>query len=151
MRMVTTCPQIRSTQTTGVPDWVLGSFVFVAHGIVIQSVEHWGGTVKGWSGLKQWLWFWRWTLITEVPTTLPRAGEPPVTEKDCAGLLAGEQKTMVADCSWFIFHLKYVQALLIITEHLCQDKQCTESHRSSFPSSHTQCSQCWTAGGPGEW
>ena len=90
-------------------------------------------------------------IITEVPTTLPRAGEPPVTEKDCAGLLAGEQKTMVADCSWFIFHLKYVQALLIITEHLCQDKQCTESHRSSFPSSHTQCSQCWTAGGPGEW
>ena len=25
---------------------------------------------------------------TEVPTTLPRAGEPPVTEKDWAGLFA---------------------------------------------------------------
>ena len=26
--------------------------------------------------------------LTEVPTTLPRAGEPPVTEKDWAGLFA---------------------------------------------------------------
>ena len=30
-------------------------------------------------------------IVTDVPTTLPRAGEPPVTEKDCAGLLAKEK------------------------------------------------------------
>ena len=35
-----TWPHILSTHTTGVPDCVVGSFVFVAQGIVIQSVEH---------------------------------------------------------------------------------------------------------------
>lgn len=34
-----TIPQIRSTHTGGVPLWTLGSMVFVAHGMVIQSVE----------------------------------------------------------------------------------------------------------------
>ena len=29
-----------STHTTGVPDWVVGSLVLVAQGIVSQSVEH---------------------------------------------------------------------------------------------------------------
>ena len=78
-----TCPQIRSTQTTGVPDCVLGSFVFVAHGIVIQSVEH----------CEIMIILISTRFDTEVPTTLPRAGEPPVTENDCAGLLAGDEKT----------------------------------------------------------
>ena len=35
-----TWPQILSTHTTGIPDWVVGSLVLVAHGIVIQSVMH---------------------------------------------------------------------------------------------------------------
>lgn len=58
-----TCPHILSTQTTGVPDWVVGSLVLVAHGMVIQSVEH------------------------EVPTTLPCRGEPPVIENELDGVL----------------------------------------------------------------
>ena len=59
-----TWPQILSTHTTGVPDWVVGSLVLVAQGMVIQSVEQ------------------------EVPTTLPRVGDPPVMENDCGGVLA---------------------------------------------------------------
>ena len=59
-----TWPHILSTQTTGVPDWVVGSLVLVAQGMVIQSVEQ------------------------EVPTTLPRVGEPPVMENAWGGVLA---------------------------------------------------------------
>ena len=33
-----TMPQIRSTHTAGVPVWATGSLLFVAQGIVIQSV-----------------------------------------------------------------------------------------------------------------
>ena len=33
-----TMPQILSTQTIGVPDWAVGLFVLVAHGMVNQSV-----------------------------------------------------------------------------------------------------------------
>ena len=35
-----TIPQIRSTQTDGVPDWALGLLLFVAQGMEIQSVRH---------------------------------------------------------------------------------------------------------------
>ena len=31
-----------------------------------------------------------------MPTTLPRAGEPPVTENDCAGLFAENEKNVVS-------------------------------------------------------
>ena len=55
-------PHILSTQTAGVPVCVVGSFEFVAQGIVIQSV------------------------VQEVPTTLPSAGVPPVTLNDIAGV-----------------------------------------------------------------
>ena len=34
-----TIPQILSTHTEGVPVWVVGLLLFVAHGIVIQSVD----------------------------------------------------------------------------------------------------------------
>ena len=59
-----TMPQILSTQTAGVPIWVVGSLELVAHGMVIQSV------------------------VQAVPTTLPAAGLPPVMLKDMAGVLA---------------------------------------------------------------
>jgi len=65
-----TCPHNLSTHTTGVPDWVVGSLVLVAHGIVNQSVEH------------------------SVPTTLPRVGDPPVTENDCAGLFVASEQAV---------------------------------------------------------
>ena len=52
-------PQILSTQTLGVPLWALGKFVFVAHGIVIQSV-----------------------LQSTEPTTDPWAETPPVKLND---------------------------------------------------------------------
>ena len=58
-----TMPQIRSTQTAGLPVWVKGSFVLVAQGMVIQSVAQ------------------------VVPTLLPSAGVPPVMLKDIAGVL----------------------------------------------------------------
>lgn len=61
-----TIPQMRSTQTAGVPVWVVGSLELVAQGMVIQSVAQ------------------------LVPTLLPSAGEPPVTLKDIAGVLAGK-------------------------------------------------------------
>ena len=48
-----TMPQILSTQIDGVPDWTL-LLLFVAHGIVIQSVEQ------------------------AVLTLLPSAGDPPI-------------------------------------------------------------------------
>ena len=57
-----TIPQILSTHTEGVPVWVVGLLLFVAHGIVIQSVEQ------------------------VVPTLLPSAGDPPVILKDMAGV-----------------------------------------------------------------
>ena len=58
-----TIPQIRSTQTEGVPDCVVGWLELVAHGTVIQSVAQF------------------------VPTTLPSAGDPPVMLKAIAGEL----------------------------------------------------------------
>ena len=57
-----TMPQILSTQTDGVPVWVVGSLLLVAQGMVIQSVEQ------------------------VVPTLLPSAGVPPVILKDIAGV-----------------------------------------------------------------
>lgn len=61
-------PQIRSTQTAGVPVWVKGSLVLVAQGMVIQSVAQ------------------------VVPTLLPSAGVPPVMLKDMAGVLTRIEK-----------------------------------------------------------
>ena len=61
-------PQIRSTQTAGVPVWVKGSLVLVAQGMVIQSVAQ------------------------VVPTLLPSAGVPPVMLKDMAGGLTRIEK-----------------------------------------------------------
>ena len=57
-----TMPQMRSTQTAGLPVWVKGSLVLVAQGMVIQSVAQ------------------------VVPTLLPSAGVPPVMLKDMAGV-----------------------------------------------------------------
>ena len=62
MAELKTIPQIRSTQTAGVPICVVGSFELVAHGIVIQSV------------------------VQAVPTILPARGLPPVILKLMAGL-----------------------------------------------------------------
>ena len=62
-----TMPQIRSTQTEGVPVWSVGSLLFVAHGMVIQSVEH------------------------AVPTLLPSAGVPPVMLKAMPGVLTEKE------------------------------------------------------------
>ena len=61
-----TIPQIRSTQTEGVPLCVVGWLELVAHGTVIQSVAQF------------------------VPTTLPSAGDPPVMLKDIAGELTAK-------------------------------------------------------------
>jgi hypothetical protein len=57
-----TIPQILSTQVAGVPVWAVGSMLFVAQGMVIQSVAQ------------------------LVPTTLPAAGEPPVILNDIEGV-----------------------------------------------------------------
>ena len=77
-----TWPQILSTHTTGIPDWVVGSLVLVAHGIVIQSVMHWVNCQIHTYNI------YLMQVLTEVPTTLPRVGEPPVTEKAWGGVLA---------------------------------------------------------------
>lgn len=41
-------PQIRSTQTVGEPFWVVGSLVFVAQGILSQSVLQFEPTIVPW-------------------------------------------------------------------------------------------------------
>ena len=71
-----TMPQILSTQTEGVPVWVVGLLLLVAQGMVIQSVEH------------------------VVPTLLPSAGEPPVMLKDMAGVFTRKKEV----CLEFMFN-----------------------------------------------
>ena len=65
-------PQIRSTQIEGVPVCVVGLLLFVAQGIVIQSVAQ------------------------VVPTLLPSAGDPPVMLNDMAGVLTEKRPIIKA-------------------------------------------------------
>ena len=74
-----TMPQILSTQTEGVPVWVVGLLLLVAQGMVIQSVEH------------------------VVPTLLPSAGEPPVMLKDMAGVFTRKKRPDLSSHSTFEF------------------------------------------------
>ena len=59
-----TMPQILSTHTEGVPVCVVGSLLFVAHGMLIQSVAQ------------------------VLPTMLPAVGDPPVILNDMEMVLA---------------------------------------------------------------